>query len=362
MSKRQCALVVFCMMGMTMWAQVGWLVKAVKSVGAFLDSATVKGVDPRYITAPKQPWQLIARYNMDRMDVTMHSNYDLDESIPGMDFELISNLRTNTSNRVGLWLGYRGYGIGYSTEVGKGNGTFFTVSATGGCYGVNLRMRTFETKELDMTMKIGGEISVDGEKGVLPDPIRIRSLMIDGFYFFNKKHFSYMAAYDQSAIQIRSAGSLMVGAMWHHSTIRYESNRNAAYISLMREVGTIKVRQGSFGVGYAYNWVPFKGFLANATVMPMLTVYNCQKSELYDAFMDEEVDITDNDQIFYRESLYHHSPVSLTYYARVSLTYNWNRFFINAYGQWNRFNYDNGEEGHGRIKDWFVNTSVGIRF
>ena len=93
------------MIGMTMWAQVGWLVKAVKSVGTFLDSAAVKGVDPHYITAPKQPWQLIARYNMDRIDVTMHSNYDLDESIPGLDFELISNLRTNTSNRVGLWWG-----------------------------------------------------------------------------------------------------------------------------------------------------------------------------------------------------------------------------------------------------------------
>ena len=147
MRKRQCVLVVFCMIGMTMWAQVGWLVKAVKSVGTFLDSAAVKGVDPHYITAPKQPWQLIARYNMDRIDVTMHSNYDLDESIPGLDFELISNLRTNTSNRVGLWLGYRGYGIGYSTEVGKGTGTFFTVSATGGCYGVNLRMRTFAQQE-----------------------------------------------------------------------------------------------------------------------------------------------------------------------------------------------------------------------
>jgi hypothetical protein len=171
-----------------------------------------------------------------------------------------------------------------------------------------------------------------------------------------------MAAYDQSAIQIRSAGSLMVGAMWHHSTIRYESDRNAAYVSLMREVGTIKVRQGSLGVGYAYNWVPFKGFLANATVMPMLTVYNCQKSELYDTYLDEDIDIKDNDQVIYRESVYHHSPVSFTYYARVSLTYNWNRFFVNAYGQWNRFNYDNGEEGHGRIKDWFVNTSVGVRF
>ena len=36
----------------------------VKKVGTMIDSMSVKGVDRRYIDAPKRPWQIIARENM----------------------------------------------------------------------------------------------------------------------------------------------------------------------------------------------------------------------------------------------------------------------------------------------------------
>ena len=44
------------------------------------------------------------------------------------------------------------------------------------------------------------------------------------------------------------------------------------------------------------------------------------------------------------------------------ITYNFERFFFNVYGQWNSRSYKYGHEGDGRVRDWFINTSIGYRF
>jgi len=56
-----------------------------------------------------------------------------------------------------------------------------------------------------------------------------------------------------------------------------------------------------------------------------------------------------------------HSNLRLNINARMSITYNWKRFFANAYGQFVRFSYKDGDV-HGRLNDWYVNTSLGVRF
>ena len=55
------------------------------------------------------------------------------------------------------------------------------------------------------------------------------------------------------------------------------------------------------------------------------------------------------------------SRMTLTIDARLSVTYNWDRYFVNACGQYNHFNY-NDERVSGRLKDWYVNVSAGVRF
>ena len=55
-----------------------------------------------------------------------------------------------------------------------------------------------------------------------------------------------------------------------------------------------------------------------------------------------------------------YSTFSLGFDARMSLTYNLGRFFLNAYGQFNNIRYHHNST-HGYLNDWFVNTSLGIR-
>ena len=51
----------------------GKLVSLVKSVGTFIDSMSVRGVDRRYIDAPEKPWQLIVRGNVSQTIVSMRT-------------------------------------------------------------------------------------------------------------------------------------------------------------------------------------------------------------------------------------------------------------------------------------------------
>jgi hypothetical protein len=43
------------------------------------------------------------------------------------------------------------------------------------------------------------------------------------------------------------------------------------------------------------------------------------------------------------------------------VTYQWDRFFVNAFGQYSRFRYKDGAV-KGSLSDWYVNASLGVRF
>ena len=341
-----------------------WMLKALTAVKNYMDSSAIKGVDSCYIVAPKKPWQLLGHYYLSEMKQNMNSYFGPTEEFPRQDFYMDLQDRSRTLNILGVWIGYRGYGIGYSVDIGGRSGTLFTTSLTGGSYGLNLRLRTFRSEHPKVTLKgvdeDGEYIDLNGELE-LPRPIRVRTFYLDGYYLFNGKHFSYAAAYDQSVIQLRSSGSLMVGGMWQYTTIRYNDDPNAFLVSMMHDVGVAKIGQGSLGIGYAYNWVPYRGFLVNAMVMPMLTLYNTQEMEFYDAHMLDD-DTVDNDYLTYRSSETYRSKVTVSLNARMSLTYNWKRLFMNVHGQWNRFRYNRGEESSGWINEWYVKTSIGVRF
>ncbi len=354
----------------------GALVSFVRKVGALIDTMAVKGVDSRYIEAPARPWQVIVKGNVHQNIVSMKT----DGTIGDVDYSAKPYLRTSLSKYVGLWVGYRGYGLGYTVNVGGDKGRNISIGATGGFYGINLRIHTFESS--NPSFNLYTSLLTEEEKGAwndlyLKDPINVRTVIVNGYYLFNGKKCSYSAAYDQSAIQKRSAGSLMAGLMYNYTRIDYASDSNCDLIYLMSGLGKVKHWQGSVGVGYAYNWVPARGLLVNVMGMPMLTFINKLRGYGYTTNMRELMD----DPNYWREDIpadewnqwyYEHaritpadnktynSGISLGFDVRTSLTYNFGRFYINAYGQFNNFRYHN-DNTTGYLNDWFVNTSLGVR-
>lgn len=364
-------------------------IELVKKLGLFVDSMSVRGLDRRYIDAPEKPWQVIIQSNVNQSDLKMKAAIDgstmFDTTWGNINWE--PRVLTDITSYAGVWAGYRGYGVGYSTNVGGGDkGSIFKLGATGGAYGVNLRIHRFETDEPEIHMS--GYIPDwydETLKFYMKSPMNVRLLTLDAYYLFNGKRFSYAAAYDQSVIQKRSAGSLMAGAMYYHSTIAYDKGINADFILLMNDIGKMKQYQFSLGGGYAYNWVPCKGLLVSGMGMLMFTAYNrfdvwrynsllrmAAISEMEDPTPEEEIDVTDEDLEQYEkliltvwplegnEKTVQHGRVIPVIDARLSVTYNLGNWFFNANAQLNKFKFKHTSL-KGSLTDWYVNASVGIR-
>jgi len=245
-----------------------------------VDSMSVKKVDRRYIDVPEKPWRIIVRGNVNQSIVNMRTV----GTMAGMDYSAKPHLKTEPSRYLGLWAGYRGLGMGFTKNVGGDKGSYFTVGANGRVYSASLRIHSFENHSPNFDLNsdlISEDDKDDWGKVNLTSPIKVRTVIADAFYLFNGKRFSYSAAYTQSKIQKRSAGSLMAGAMYYQGTIDYADHSNGDLIYAMQGLGKVKLWQGSVGLGYAYNWVPARGLLINATVMPMLTLVNRIKAYGY---------------------------------------------------------------------------------
>lgn len=362
------------MLTQSITANAGSPVKTLKKVGALLDTLSVKGVDRNYIDAPKEPWQIIVKGNINQSDLKMRATGDIDI----VSYKAEPRLKTEPSKYIGLWAGYRGYGLGYTINTGGDKGSYFTVGATGGSYGVNVRVHSFENNRpsfsfsTDFDDLINEDIDIEEEDVELEDPIRVHTVIADAYYLFNGKRFSYAAAYDQSVIQKKSAGSIMAGAMFYYGKIDYATKNNAELIYLMRGLGKVKLWQGSVGAGYAYNWVPVKGLLVNAMAMPMLTLVNRIKVYAFKTNVEDVMNQYEDDEYPSDEELLaqyeitpltrksYNSGIAVNFDARISVTYNFGRYFVNAYGQFNNFRYTH-EDNRGRLNDWFVNAAFGVR-
>lgn len=375
-------LVVICLFPCVLSAQEkgkhgGGLLGVFKALGTFIDSASVSGVDSRYITVPKKPWQLMLRGNASQSSLKFESHSSL-KLFSNFDTPVIVDaepqLKSERFSTIGLWVGYRGYGYGYSKSLGDNDDTYFTIGATGGRYGLNFKYRKHKTDAPEFKYSLSIEDIKSSDEGVvdLNAPMTLKSYILTGYYLFNGKRFSYSAAYDQSAIQLRSAGSLMLGGAFYRSIVDYASNENADFISMMGNVGKMRITMGCLGLGYAYNLVPAKGWLINAMLMPMLSFYNnttvyrysTNMQELMDRYLDSEfadVSVFDDAHIEFegKDKVAH--KVAVNYFARVSVVYNWQRYYLCAYSEYNNFGYRRSHS-HNRLTDWLAYIGLGYRF
>ena len=386
MNHRPVILSLFLLLSIPLCAQERkpWVLRVLRSVADYIDSSAVRGIDQRYIQVPEKPWTVMVKYHVNDMDMrslsSMSEEHMAERGETG-DFNWETVFQPRSESSIGAWIGYRGYGLGYSYSFRRSQGRNFSIGMTGANYGLNLRTRRFRTNQIDVNIWGHDE---DGafEFNNLPaqtwEDIKVKTAILDGFYMFNSKRFSYAAAYDQSTIQVRSAGSFMLGLMWFQTSLDYSARQNALFIQSMGDIGRIKIHEGSIGVGYAYNWVPVRNLLINVTAMPMVALYNRTKIYRYDSnydlflkpdevsptgkkHVDDDLKWLDDITIEETGTAVKYGKVSLNIDARVSATYNMGRFFVNAYGQVNH--YHNSIEGNTlKLTDWYVNASLGYRF
>ena len=369
------------------------LMAKIKQLGNYLDSASKKKVDPRYIEVPEKPWRVILRYKANMVNVDYDNSIDFPATNEYSEWNL--HFEPPVATSIGFWAGYRGTGLSFSLPLTKNAGRYFSISSTGAKYGFNFRLRRFNTSSatLSATDYKDGIRDGDGyhDEQELAAPVWIRSVYVNGYYVFNGRRYSQSAAYNQSVIQRRSAGSFLLGATWYQSSFDYSDISNFLFMMVGHGVHRIKVHQANIGFGYGYNFVPFRGLVINAMAMPTVSVYNRVKVYKYDFNFDVTSPVTEVDDYgefdsetktwangkthkpFYMykegdilgcwevdpETTYTWLRLNLD--LRLGIAYNWSRYFIGLQAQYNNFSYKK-DDCQIRIFDAYARLSMGVRF
>jgi len=362
-------------------------------VQQYLDNKARKKVDPQYIEVPDKPWRVILRYKESVFDVDYSNSAGNPAAGDGADWQLCFEPPASAS--IGVWAGYRGTGFAFSKSLKKKEGTTLSFSTTGAKYGANFRLRAFEMTEATLTATVYEDNKVTHEniKDKLGVPVEIASLYLNGYYVFNGRRYSQAAAYNQSVIQRRSAGSFLVGATWYMSTLDFSDDRHISIILLSENTGRIKMHQGTLGAGYGYNWVPLRGLVVNAMAMPTFSFYNRVKAYKYDSNYematltgpddygewnpetrtwangkthkpipenDEEWKWVSTADCWEVGSETDYSMLRFNVDLRLGIAYNWKNYFIGIQGQFNNFHFKN-DPCKVNLFDAYARTSIGIR-
>ena len=358
----------------------------------YLDNKAKSKVDPSYIEVPDKPWRVILRYKENAVDVDYKHSADFPDTHERIEWQLC--FEPPVASSIGFWVGYRGLGFSYAKSLTKNAGRYYSFSSTGAKYGINFRLRRFQTKDANFSAAAYKDGQMDGEPYdtafSMPSPVWIRSVYVNGYYVFNGRRYSQAAAYNQSVIQRRSAGSLLLGATWYQSSFDYGDIANGYFMIFGDGTSCIKVHQANLGIGYGYNWVPLRGLVVNAMAMPTISVYNRVKVYNYDFnyYLGPEDPVDDygewdketrlwangkkdkpltmrkqgDDDIYYWDeaSQTSYSALQLNLDLRLGIAYNWSDYFIGLQAQYNNFIYKK-DQTKIKIFDAYARIAFGVR-
>lgn len=201
---------------------------------------------------------------------------------------------------------YRGLSAGITLNparyAGKNKDFEITLNAYGNRLGADFVYQTANTFEGDA--RTGGTTSSISTGMVGQD-----MFIVNAYYAFSGRRFSYPAAFGQSWKQLRSCGSWMAGASFMYRTL--DVAESSVWDS---EAVNLRTKCLAIGGGYGYNLVLKHGWLLHISSLPELVVYN--RSHL-----------TIGDE---RSTMATRFP-DIIYTGRMSVTRNFSRYFMGMY-------------------------------
>lgn len=212
-----------------------------------------------------------------------------------------------TPGRLRLKLAVNGYGSDLDTRWGRGGSEYrsrlkaqnkYTMSLTASYRGLSLSVAANPAKlagrnkdyELNLNAygnRLGADLilqsaktyegTVDGPTGSVEAPVGSVSqdmIMANAYYVFNGRRFSFPAAFTQSWVQRRSAGSFMLGVSFVGGRIKTD------FADVLGSgAARLRVLCGSVGAGYAYNWVVKGRWLLHISTLPQFVVVSRNRME-----------------------------------------------------------------------------------
>ena len=282
-------------------------------------------IDTAYVSRPAKKWTVKVQANVSGTTIKT---------------EGVENSRHFTAQfeaarkaTVSLGASYLGYSLSLSVNPAKLMGKYrdneLYFKSYGKRFGFDLTYQ--DAKNFSGWHDHDGMERINLPEGILA----VKTLNVNLYYCFNHRRFSYPAAFSQSYIQRRSAGSflLALSGQGQNTTLEWEQPMK------------LKMTNVALGAGYAYNFVPGRGWLLHLTALPTFIVYS--KTSM--TFGDEHVPLH-----------YHFPEVIIT--SRGAALYQTSSMF---YGLSTVFNFTNvGHENTLTIHNikWNVSVFAGIRF
>ena len=191
---------------------------------------------------------------------------------------------------------------------------------------------------------LAGDIVGDrGEQHLQSDDVTLKVLNIAGYYTFNHRRFSYPAAFTQSYVQRRSAGSWLAGISYQGGSIKTTDNLKAR----SPNAPDVRIYIGHLGIGggYGYNWVPSRKWLLHLSLLPTFVVYNRNNMTVNDERKEAQ-----------------HMQFNMIFNERAAIVYNFSpRYFAGATAVVNNSVFKDDAVTVNQNK-WRARAFIGMRF
>ena len=244
------------LMPMTVFGQKELLLKADSILASFQKVTT----DTNYIVRPKN-----------RLTIRLLSNFSgarfkLVERERGQENEVL-DLRSDMKWTLTSSINYRGLNVALSVNPGHIFDWYhdleFNINAYGNKMGADLIFQRADD--------VGGVQTLDNYKAEIPEDMLTTTTWDANFYYvFNHRKFSYPAAFTQTYIQKRSAGSFIAGASFESVAMDIGKKWRILEDEDYRVMDT---KMLGVGVGYGYNFVPTSRWLVHLSALPTIIIW-----------------------------------------------------------------------------------------
>ena len=211
-------------------------------------------VDTAYIIRPTTKWTVTARMNVSGAKIETEG---IDN---GRHFK--SELTADYKSTLSVGVSYLGVSLNMALNPAKLMGKYDDFELNINSYGKRFGWDFIYQDAHNFT---GWHDHEGMDRIELPaDMLSVKTLNLNAYYTFNSRRFSYPAAFSQSYIQRRSAGSFLLAAsgMGQHAKLDWEQKTD------------LKMTNIGIGAGYGYNYVPSEGWLLHISALPTFLVYS----------------------------------------------------------------------------------------
>ena len=211
-------------------------------------------IDTAYITRPLTKWTLSARLNVSGATIKAEGQEN--------GYHFTSEMKADYKSTISLGVSYLGLSLNLSLNPAKMMGRYSDFEFNMNSYGKRFGFDFIYQNAHNFT----GWHDAEGKGRItLPaDLLSLKTLNLNAYYAFNHRRFSYPAAFAQSYIQRRSAGSFILAASGQGQKGKVTGENKAQFS--MTNIG--------IGAGYGYNYVPAQKWLLHISCQPTFIIYS----------------------------------------------------------------------------------------